>query len=433
LFLSVTVVAALVVCASGDVIKVVSPSSAESVEGDLMVAPDSQPRRLQFLFPASDFSRLPDSHRLIVSWNFRADQAQTEPANLSFPHSQIWMSTTTRDALSEVYDNNHGPDKTLVHAGPLNFPLLGTGPQQGPRDFAAGMLLQNPFFYDPSQGSLLVEWANFGNSTPVPGPFRDLQTTSALTVLASEPGQVNSATGTLLNRLPVSQFAFDVAIAPSRIEVDTVTGMVTLVGGDANPVGITSYEISSTSGSLLPEQLVGFAAQDLDPVSAGLDGDDIAGNSPGESWDVLLADGTRIIEAFLLGSSVFDADRRVSLGRIYDTAFGDDPNLKFTYSIEAGRLVEGLVSFVQSQAIAGDFNDDGVVDAADYVVWRDGLGTIYAQSDYDEWRANFGQTGGRGLSMSRAVPEPDAWKWLALVAIGCGLQRRQSGQLPSKT
>jgi hypothetical protein len=431
--LSVTVVAALVVRASGDVIKVISPSSAESVDGDLMVAPDSQARRLQFLFPAADFSGLPASHRLIVSWNFRADQTQTEPANLSFPDSEIWMSTTTRDALTEVYDNNHGPNKTLVHTGPLSFPLLGTGPPQGPRDFAAGMPLQAPFFYDPSQGNLVVEWANFGNSTPVPGPFRDVQTTSTATALASDAGQINSATGTLFSQLSVSQFAFDIAIAPSRIEIDRRTGMVNLVGGDAIPVGINCYEISSTSGSLLPEQLVGFAAQDLDPVSGGLDGDNIAGNSPGESWEVLLADRTRIIEAFLLGSSAFDSDRRVSLGRIYDTEFGEDPNLKFTYSIEAGRLVEGLVSFVQSQALAGDYNDDGVVDAADYVVWRDGLGTIYAQSDYDEWRANFGQTGGRGMSMSRAVPEPDAWKWLALVAICCGLRRRQSEQLPPKT
>jgi hypothetical protein len=122
----------------------------------------------------------------------------------------------------------------------------------------------------------------------------------------------------------------------------------------------------------------------------------------------------------------------VSLGRIFNTEFGEDPNLKFTYRIEAGRLVEGLVSFVQSQALAGDFNNDGVVDAADYVVWRDGLGTIYAQSDYDKWRASFGQTGGRGLSVSRAVPEPDAWKWLALVAISSGLRRRRSEQLPPK-
>ena len=32
--------------------------------------------------------------------------------------------------------------------------------------------------------------------------------------------------------------------------------------------------------------------------------------------------------------------------------------------------------------IAGDFNTDGTVDAADYVVWRNGLGTTYAQNDY---------------------------------------------------
>ena len=42
-------------------------------------------------------------------------------------------------------------------------------------------------------------------------------------------------------------------------------------------------------------------------------------------------------------------------------------------------------------AAAGDFNNDGSVDAADYVVWRNGLGTIYTQSDYDTWRANFGE------------------------------------------
>jgi hypothetical protein len=35
----------------------------------------------------------------------------------------------------------------------------------------------------------------------------------------------------------------------------------------------------------------------------------------------------------------------------------------------------------------GDFNGDGVVDAADYVVWRNNDGT---QAGYNTWRANFG-------------------------------------------
>ena len=42
-------------------------------------------------------------------------------------------------------------------------------------------------------------------------------------------------------------------------------------------------------------------------------------------------------------------------------------------------------------ALAGDFNGDNVVDAADYVVWRKSGGS---QSAYDLWRANFGHTGG---------------------------------------
>jgi hypothetical protein len=64
----------------------------------------------------------------------------------------------------------------------------------------------------------------------------------------------------------------------------------------------------------------------------------------------------------------------------------------------------------------GDYNQDGTVDAADYVVWRHGLGTTYTQADYDVWRANFGQTigsGGAGYPLGAsaeplpiAVPEP---------------------------
>jgi T5SS/PEP-CTERM-associated repeat protein len=65
---------------------------------------------------------------------------------------------------------------------------------------------------------------------------------------------------------------------------------------------------------------------------------------------------------------------------------------------------------VSATALAGDFNHNGVVDGADYVVWRKGLGTAYTQADYGVWRANFGRTGGSGSggagSASATVPEP---------------------------
>ncbi len=79
----------------------------------------------------------------------------------------------------------------------------------------------------------------------------------------------------------------------------------------------------------------------------------------------------------------------------------------------------------QQLNLPGDFNQDGHVDAADYVAWRQGLGTTYTQADYDVWRAHFGNasqiivnTGsGAGSSESLvtgAVPEP-ASDWLFLL------------------
>ncbi len=58
--------------------------------------------------------------------------------------------------------------------------------------------------------------------------------------------------------------------------------------------------------------------------------------------------------------------------------------------------------------LAGDYNHNGTVDAADYVVWRKGLGTTYTQADYDTWRMHFGQTAGSGAggaTLGAAVPE----------------------------
>jgi hypothetical protein len=65
-----------------------------------------------------------------------------------------------------------------------------------------------------------------------------------------------------------------------------------------------------------------------------------------------------------------------------------------------------------SPALQGDFNGNGVVDAADYVVWRKGLGASYTQNDYNVWRAHFAQTlvgGATSTSLNSSVavvPEP---------------------------
>ncbi|MEX2168354.1 MAG: pentapeptide repeat-containing protein [Pirellulales bacterium] len=70
--------------------------------------------------------------------------------------------------------------------------------------------------------------------------------------------------------------------------------------------------------------------------------------------------------------------------------------------------------------VPGDYNGNGVVDAADYVVWRNQAGT---PAEYSTWRANFGATaaGAGAVAFSEAnaaVPEPAS---LALLALGLPL------------
>ena len=65
--------------------------------------------------------------------------------------------------------------------------------------------------------------------------------------------------------------------------------------------------------------------------------------------------------------------------------------------------------------VPGDFNFNGSVDAADYVVWRKTDGSA---PDYNLWRSHFGQTAGSGAALTSsgsmsAVPEPAS---LALAA-----------------
>jgi hypothetical protein len=70
--------------------------------------------------------------------------------------------------------------------------------------------------------------------------------------------------------------------------------------------------------------------------------------------------------------------------------------------------------------IAGDYNHDGTVDAADYVVWRnDGA----PPGDYETWRAHFGTTASSG-TLPLSVPESGTWT-LAVSALAQFLRFRK--------
>jgi hypothetical protein len=72
-----------------------------------------------------------------------------------------------------------------------------------------------------------------------------------------------------------------------------------------------------------------------------------------------------------------------------------------------------------SEGLAGDYNHNSKVDAADYVVWRnDPAGNGGNPGGYNTWKANFGNPPGSGLGAG-AVPEPTAM--LLVIAAGLAL------------
>jgi hypothetical protein len=81
-----------------------------------------------------------------------------------------------------------------------------------------------------------------------------------------------------------------------------------------------------------------------------------------------------------------------------------------------------------NEPLPGDFNHDGTVDGADYIMWRKNHGGIYTSGDYNTWRAHFGQTvgSGSGASANAAVPEPTTLVLLTFAAVGWCVRRRRT-------
>jgi len=73
--------------------------------------------------------------------------------------------------------------------------------------------------------------------------------------------------------------------------------------------------------------------------------------------------------------------------------------------------------------VPGDYDHDGLVTAADYVLWRKNSGS---SAGYDIWRAHFGQTAGSGSgsSTNANVPEPGSFMMLVLAISSCFQGRR---------
>lgn len=93
-----------------------------------------------------------------------------------------------------------------------------------------------------------------------------------------------------------------------------------------------------------------------------------------------------------------------------------------------------------STVLAGDYNLDGIVDAADFTVWRNSLGRsgtnlpadgngdgVVNATDFMLWKSNFGNTSsGSGVLTGGVVPEPASCLSLVWIAALVRVRRRRS-------
>jgi fibronectin-binding autotransporter adhesin len=89
----------------------------------------------------------------------------------------------------------------------------------------------------------------------------------------------------------------------------------------------------------------------------------------------------------------------------------------------------GILQVTTTTSLNGDYNLDGKVDSADYVVWRKDPGTHGGAGGYDVWRQNFGNPPGAGSGSSlgdsgAAVPEPTTCALLVFAGLGLLSGRR---------
>jgi hypothetical protein len=193
-----------------------------------------------------------------------------------------------------------------------------------------------------------------------------------------------------------------------------------------DPMNLTGYLVYfDVSGNLNLQILAGGTTQDIGttfdaPFNAGsevvLELDIIGSELSAYAW---LADDPNGKPAT---PQVTATDASFTSGIAGAAYAEDDPFTSAVYRYVAAQdtpFIDGT---------PGDYNGNGTVDGADYVVWRNGgplqhevatLGSVTPE-DYDAWRSRFGNTAGSGLGGGAAVPEPAALLLtMAGVIFGC--------------
>ena len=224
-------------------------------------------------------------------------------------------------------------------------------------------------------------------------------------------------------------------------------------GGRLEGVGsIDVWDFQQNGGTLAPGNSAGTTTVQYGyTLNAGALEIEINGvGTAGANWDLLkvngavdllgsngLPDGTlNVILGFAptIGSEFLVLEKLTS-GSIGGT-FANGSTVNATYN---GLLYQFGISYTagdgndvelrtQAISIPGDYNFDGVVSAADYIMWRKRGGT---QDEYNAWRANFGNEFSSNASATNTigavdnVPEPGTMLLLNMAVFGAWTVTKQ--------
>lgn len=208
------------------------------------------------------------------------------------------------------------------------------------------------------------------------------------------------------------------------INVNPATGQAQIKNDSPFAIRIDGYSIYSASGSLQPANGKWLSLQDRG----------VAG------WEEALPSAGAVSELNAGGGMLLSPFSGYDLGELYKPV-GGSQDLRMEFLLDGEELpVEGKIAYgafgaVSAPRLAGDFNNNGTVDAADYTVWRNNLGAAAEtslngngngingvdQGDYDLWKSNFGSSSGSGsgqaLGITAAVPEPTTGLLMLMVGL----------------
>jgi hypothetical protein len=309
--------------------------------------------------------------------------------------ARLQANTGDRLVINAVVDND---GEIAVHGGEIEFLESVTNSNAVAKLTLANGTARFPksgFGLDTTTGTI----ATTSGTNDIFGTVR-LQGAGSKIVVAGE--------STAVFHDPVTNNGGVIEVFPGSTPI-YLQGLTTMGAGSVLSVHLADPDDEPDFGQV---EVAGSAA-----LAGGLDVKLAAGFSPstGDSFQVLTAAGG------ITGSLTLVSAPVLPIGMEWDLAI--NPN-----------------TVVLSVVGNGDYNGNGVVDASDYVVWRNSVGQTGSglvadgngngavdAADYDFWRSRFGKVVGAGVGATATVPEPAACMlFMSMCLVALSRKRRSS-------